>query len=263
LFEWDGKNHCATRGSFHSEQAEWATNWLRSKFPTLDLPKDYTVCTEIIYHENKIVIDYDFEGLVILGLINKTSGREFSRSEAKLYCRLQGLELVKEHQKTLSNAISEDEKNREGYVITYSNGLKCKLKFGEYCRLHKILTGLNVHSVWELMRDGHGETIDGWLNDPRMPETFKTWVKNVWLNLTAQFEAIYNDTNTIYVNRPTLDQFMPYKESRKKMAEYFTQEKNRKYSCLLFGLLDGKKIDVMIWKMIEPSGNAVYRADGE
>ena len=175
-----------------------------------------------------------------------------------------GLPLVQEYKKSLAVCLQEDEKNREGYVITYpSTGLKIKLKFEIYCTLHRILTNLNVHGVWELMRDGKGATIDEWFADPIIPETFKTWVKNIWLNLTEQFETIYNDTNTIYVNRPVLDIFMPYKESRKQMAMYFTKEENRRYSGLLFGLLDGKNIDASIWKMIEPSGSTVYRAEGE
>jgi len=264
MFAWDGLNHVATRGAFHSEQAEWATNWLRSRYPSLTLLKDYTLVSEVIYSENKIVVDYDFEGLVILGAVNIETGVEASRSNVKDYCRAMGLEVVKEYRKTLSESLAENDKNREGYVLTYpSTGLKVKVKFDEYVRLHKILTGLNVRSVWELLRDGQMETVNGWLSDARMPDTFKTWVKGVVLSLTEKYEAIYNAVNVIYVNRPQLDPFTPYKESRKKMAEYFTMEQNRKYSGLLFGLLDGKKIDTMIWKMVEPSGDSVFRVDGE
>jgi RNA ligase len=264
LFAWDGLNHVATRGSFHSEQADWATNWLRSNYPRLTLPKEYTLVSEVIYSENKIVIDYDFEGLVVLGAVNIATGAERSRSELKDYCRAMGLSVVKEYRKTLSESLAENEKNREGYVLTYpSTGLKVKVKFDEYVRLHKILTGLNVRSVWELFRDGSFETIQDWLHDGRMPESFKIWVKNIWDMLTNQFDTIHWEVQHIYGGRPKLDPFMPYKESRKKMAEYFTSDDNKVYAGLLFGLLDGKNIDPMIWKMIEPSGNTVYRADGE
>jgi len=49
LFEWKGQNFVATRGSFHSEQATWATNWLRNRYPRLQLPKGYTLLVEIIF----------------------------------------------------------------------------------------------------------------------------------------------------------------------------------------------------------------------
>src|SRR6516165_5437692 len=44
LFSYDGLNHVATRGSFHSDQAEWATKWLRSTYPKLNLPNGNTIC---------------------------------------------------------------------------------------------------------------------------------------------------------------------------------------------------------------------------
>jgi RNA ligase len=214
--------------------------------------------------KNKIVVDYDIESLFCLGMVNHQTQKEINRLEVEKWCQTNEFPIVDKFSKTLSECIIDDRKNAEGVVLTYpSTGLKIKIKIPDYVRLHKILTGLNIRSVWELMRDGKEETINEWLTDPRMPETFKTWVKGVWLSLTEQYETIYNEVNLIYVNRPTLDQFMPYKESRKKMAEYFTQEKYRQYSGLLFGLLDNKNIETMIWKMIEPSGNVVYRADGE
>jgi RNA ligase len=264
LFEWDGKNHVATRGSFHSEQAEWATKWLRSNHPGLILPLNYTLVTEIIYHENKIVIDYDFEGLVLLSIVGIFTGKEQSRGEIENYSRATGFDLVKEYDKSLSEMLAENEKNREGYVLTYpSTGLKIKVKFDEYVRLHKILTGLNVRSVWELLRDNQSSVIDGWCKDDHMPQSFKNWVFNVAGELCAEYADINNSVQTIFANKPQLDPFMPYKDSRKMMAEYFTKEENRKYSGLLFSLLDGKNIEQSIWRMIEPSGTKIYRADGE
>lgn len=264
LFAWDGLNHVATRGSFHSEQAQWATAWLRSRFPRLSLPQADTLISEVIYAENKIVVDYDFEGLVILGSVSKETGRERSRSEMKDYCRALDLPLVKEYRKTLAEGLAENDKNREGYVVMYpSTGLKVKVKFEEYCRLHRILTGMSVRSVWELLRDGQGATIHGWLSDERMPEGFRAWVKGVMYSLIEQWEEVISAANKIYAYRPQLSQFMPYKESRKQMAMYFNNDENRKYAGLLFGLLDGKNIDLAVWKMVEPSGNATFKVDGE
>ena len=264
LFAWDGLNHVATRGSFHSEQAEWATNYVRMVYPRLQLPVGNTICVEIIYLDNKIVVNYDFEGLVVLGVVDIATGKERVRDDVKAYCKAMGLSLVKEYKKTLSETLAENDKNREGYVLTYpSTGLKVKVKFDEYVRLHKILTGLNVRSVWELLRDEHLDTIDEWINDASMPETFKVWVSTVKNDLFNKFITIEREVKIIFASRPQLDQFMPYKESRKKLAEYFMQESHRKYSGLLFGLLDGKNINSMIWKMVEPSGDAVFRVDGE
>src|SRR5208337_116 len=59
LFWYGGQKrpYIATRGSFASDQAIWATNWYRAKFgnwPIADSakwPKDYTPLFEIIYKE--------------------------------------------------------------------------------------------------------------------------------------------------------------------------------------------------------------------
>jgi RNA ligase len=264
MFSWDGLNHVATRGSFHSEQAEWATNWLRRFHPRLQLPKTHTLLSEIIYKENKIVVDYDFEGLVVLGAVNMETGKESPRADLKPYCVTMGLPLVKEYKTSLEKTLREDENNREGYVLHYpSTGLKVKVKFETYKTLHSLLTQMNPRSIWELLRDGQGDTINGWLADPIMPETFKKWVSDTANGLNKQFSDIHMKVLDIFESKPNLDPFMPYKESRKAMAAYFTKEEFRQYSGLLFACLDSKSINHMIWKMIEPSGSTTFIVEGE
>src|SRR3990170_2874481 len=59
-----------TRGSFTSDQALWATNWFRRNINCDNLPKDLTLLFEIIFDMNRIVVKYDFEGLVFLAAID-------------------------------------------------------------------------------------------------------------------------------------------------------------------------------------------------
>src|SRR5258708_3429749 len=49
----------ATRGSFTSDQAIWATKFLRERFDLSGLDRDITLLFEIIYPENRVVLDYD------------------------------------------------------------------------------------------------------------------------------------------------------------------------------------------------------------
>ena len=55
----------------------------------------------------------------------------------------------------------------------------------------------------------------------------------------------------------------PYKEGRKKMAEYFMKDEHRQYSGLLFSLLDNKDIKDSIWKMVEPKNVKTFKIEGE
>jgi RNA ligase len=68
----DAEMAVATRGSFTSDQALWATNWLKERGTTDALWRsNWTYLFEIIYPENRIVVDYrGFEGLGLLGAID-------------------------------------------------------------------------------------------------------------------------------------------------------------------------------------------------
>ena len=113
------------------------------------------------------------------------------------------------------------------------------------------------------MRDGQQEKLDSWLVDPKMPETFKTWLNQVVIGLSTQHDDLINQAHHIFAGRPELSIMMPYKESRKIMAQYFMKDEHKKYSAFLFKLLDGKSIDDLIWKTIEPAAAATFKVEGE
>jgi len=256
FYHWDGVNYIATRGSFESDQSNWANEWLHKNYPNLILPKNYTLLSEILFKSNRIVVEYDFEGLVILGAVHKETGQELSRQNLVDYCDITNLNIVQDHTKSLSECVSEDLPNFEGYVLTYSNGLKVKIKELTYCTLHKIITGLNPKAIWELKRDGKNETIDSWLNDKIMPIEFKNWL-NKW------DDQLSNDFYKILMTAESIFNKQPKTNSRKEIATYFLQGENKEYSSILFGLLDGKDVSQTIWRMIEPKFNDVFREDGE
>lgn len=259
-FPYDGKVHVATRGSFISDQAVWATKWLRANLVG-ELPEAYTVVTEIIYDANRIVVGYDYEGLIVTGLVNIASGREADRfGDAEPWCTTHGLAIVPWFNKPLSECIKENITGFEGYVLTYpSNGLKIKVKFEEYCRLHKILTGLNPVSIWELLRDNNFETIRTWMADEKMSVNFKDWLRKWYNQLMSDWQHIHSTAITIYAVRPK-------NADRKTLAMYFTEPENQLYSRICFAMLDKKSVDeiaLIIWKMVRPKAADTFRIDGE
>ena len=60
LYKYNGEFVTSTTGAFHSEQAVWAANWLRTNEQEfLDkMPDNTTYLFEGIYPENRIVVDY-------------------------------------------------------------------------------------------------------------------------------------------------------------------------------------------------------------
>ena len=53
-----------------SEQAIWAKQWIQSECDLSVFEKGWTYIFEIIYADNIVVIDYPFEGLVLLAVTN-------------------------------------------------------------------------------------------------------------------------------------------------------------------------------------------------
>jgi len=89
IYELDGLVHVATRGSFVSEQAQWATKWIQLQMrikPESFLPR-HTYLGEIIYPGNRIVVDYKgLSELVLLAVIDTETGLDMRLVEAA-FCR--------------------------------------------------------------------------------------------------------------------------------------------------------------------------------
>ena len=75
----------ATRGSFASEQAQWATRFFQRVYADVFSPNPaWTYLFEIVYPENRVVLDYgDTEDLILLGAVEIASGRSIHVEEAQ------------------------------------------------------------------------------------------------------------------------------------------------------------------------------------
>jgi hypothetical protein len=225
--------YIATRGSFISDQALHATKILHQKYPqTFDkIDRNATYLFEIIYPGNKIVVDYgDKDDLVLIAVINNTTGDDLPLPDigfpiVKKYDGINDLNLLK----TL------EEENKEGFVIRFKSGLRVKVKFTEYLRLHRIITGVSNLVIWEHLSEGR--SFDDLLE--KVPDEFYEWVKKTTNELTAQYNAILTESQNSFKQLNT----------RKETALYF---QTQKYPSVLFALLDDKPFDKIIWKMIRP-----------
>jgi RNA ligase len=76
--------------------------------------------------------------------------------------------------------------DREGLVVHVpSVDVRVKIKYDEYVRLHRIVTGLNARTVWEHLT-GAGD-LTGLVAD--LPDEFHRFVADVAAALTQQVEA--------------------------------------------------------------------------
>ena len=144
----------ATRGSFESEQADFATSLLSQQYgdaiPLMSTENTYLF--EIIYPSNRIVVDYgQARELVLLGVIRTADGVELPLEDFRHLPFRQ----PKVFEVSDIESLPRDTQNFEGYVVRFDNGLRVKVKLDDYVRLHKLMTGITPNRLWELLAAGH------------------------------------------------------------------------------------------------------------
>ena len=250
IYKVNGQYAVATRGSFKSEQALHATEILRTKYPNFRQTDDMTVLVEIIYPENRIVVDYKGkDDLIFLAAIYNETGETLIAEEravpmprAKVYTDVTDIMKLTEKERD----------NEEGYVIEWDNGLRLKVKFSEYKRLHWLLSSVNSKTIWDLLREG--SDIDKVLD--HVPDEFYDWVKKVAAELNFSFNEIESSCKKSMVILSGKTFSGTEHEARKQLAQFFQK---RPYSKILFAMYDKRDYKDMIWKMIKPIASKPFK----
>ncbi len=176
----------ATRGSFTSEQAIHATALLHSRdFPAWAPTPGWTYLAEIIFPSNRIVVDYgDLDTLVLLGGVNIETGE--IRGPERFFPVWCGRMTEVFNYRTLGQALAAPARdNAEGFVVRdLETGSMLKIKYEEYVKLHRLVTGLNARVVWEHLCAGR-PLAD--LIEP-LPDEFGAWVEEVAATITLQVD---------------------------------------------------------------------------
>ena len=236
FFYFKGEPVFASRGSFTSEQAIKGTELLNKYNWKNCTHEDYTYMFEIVYPSNRIVVNYgDAEELIVLGVINTTTGEECKFDEMES----EGFNIVMKYHtiKNYEYLKSLNWENKEGFVIKFANGDRCKIKFEDYLRLHKIMTEISTKSVWECL--SNGDNIYEILKD--VPDEFFKGIEKYTKELELEYLLIVAKTSAT---------FNLYKGlNRKDFAE---SVKHDKHAPVLFRMMDGKEYSDTIWRAIKP-----------
>lgn len=245
LFYYEGEWVVTSKGSFISEQSIWAEHILNNQYPEYqNLDKNLSFVFELIKQENRIVVDYGgIEDLILIGVFD--NGREYDIND---YSNLFN---VVEHYK--SNDFSyirlkddPENDNREGFVVKFNNGERCKIKFSEYKRLHAIVTQTTSYDIWEILRTGgdFDEILE------RVPDEFMDFVVNVKNDLLNKFDEKLKLVNEKFFD--LIDQ-----------KEFASKVKDDKDKHFLFNRLNhhSESLKKMIWVSIKPEFQKPFRND--
>lgn len=245
LYELQGKPWIATRGSFMSEQAQWATKWWREQMGDCISLKGETHLFEIVYPANRIVVSYDFSGLVYLATIDNKTGRD-------AFFLWRGLQARKIQSCSFEELRKKEETNKEGFVVYFpQEGVRIKLKFAEYIRLHKIITGLSEIGIWEHMRDEKefDELVD------RVPDEFYAWVKKVYLRLRMEYLEIVGAARRIADEVKSL----PTMKEQALAVQAATDREHVRH--VAYAMLKDRPYAPIVFKFIRPHGHRPFRVD--
>jgi len=248
---YDGdKVYIATRGSFSSDQANWGTHFMNEvcNFTRKDFIPNKTYLYEIIYPENRIVVDYHGRNeLVLLAIIDNETGDEtYTKNNIESEAFRLGIHCAQRIKVNNIGELIEKTKalpgNEEGFVMhwPHEGNLRLKIKGPEYVRLHKLLTEFSSISIWECLKEKQElyELLDN------VPDEFFNWVKETKDKLIAEYTEIFDRAKKAWVDVAVLP-------TRKDQA-LKVQEKYSDISGLVFSMLGEKDPSPMIWKMIRP-----------
>ena len=242
VFWYDGEMVVTSRGSFTSKYAIEARRVLEEKYPDFENNglNQFTYCFELIGFE-QIVVAYPESDLILTGvfyrngsdiLANKLIPNIWDEFGIKIVKKFDGLDWKNIKQLNWQNA--------EGFVVRFSNGQRCKIKFEDYIQLHRQMTNLSTIAIWEALSSG--ESVSSILTD--VPDEFYGKVKEYEDDLQSEFDDIELQCQIIAKWCATLP-------TRKDIAEHLFTKKP-KYATIIFAILDGKDYSKMIWKLIKP-----------
>lgn len=254
VYFYDGEWRVNTRGSFTSDQAIKGKEILNRDLKIESLNKDMTYLVEIIYPENKIIVDYkNLESLTLLSAYYKNEKDvAFTEVFDKLWVIGTGfgftdtytfntIEKLQEHLATLDHT-------EEGYVVRLSNGERVKFKSRAYLDVARIMQNMSPLAFWKTMTNGkvQSEYLE------HLPEEFREESEKLVSEIEDKYYIKYTDYTADYITTGFNETM-----SRKDIA-FICKEKGLTLPAM-FAILDdrGDVLDRIVMKDIRPYGNVI------
>jgi RNA ligase len=259
IYFYDGKWRVNTRGSFSSDQAMEGQKMLDSgKYATHLMDTDFTYLVEIIYPENRIIVDYgNNRELVMLAIIDTQTGKELSPGAMQQKASALGFKFAEPHGFDSIEQVMEDSESlgkfEEGYVVLFNNGERVKFKSKEYLKLAAAINYMTPLHFWKNMKGSRlpEEFIESF------PEEFRERVDEIADKLEYNFISLKNDIVTEFIEfKKTLCPVIlnEPKQFKKQIGLNLSKLQN---GHAFFSLVDDdfEQLDEYILKRIRPKAN--------
>ena len=259
LFNYKNEWILSTRGSFTSDQAIRGMKILKDKYKLQSFETSIAYIVEIIYPENRIVVDYGKEeNIVFLGAT--TPEGELHWTTAELIFKYSGIkeeDIVKTEQifdldqELYTKLKSKNETNKEGFVLRFfPSELRVKIKFEDYIRLHKIISGISTKSVWEML--SNDQSFDEILE--QIPDEFHNWLNKTIKSMRYQYGQVWSNAGWYYdyITTERNEEYSNSFQTKKDIALYIQSVVPIELRSIVFSMIDGKEYKHLIWKLLKP-----------
>lgn len=255
IYNYKGHWNIATRGSLNSEQAKRGAEIMKKY--VMMVPIYATLLVEIIYPENKIIVDYKGEEkLVLLGAYDRESGREYGSDILGDISHQTGLPLAKKYDYTIDQMIELQKtmpKDEEGFVVRFEGGMRVKIKGKEYMRIAKMISQMSPLSFWEAMQDGKVSRF----YVQQLPEEFRAEYEPMIDALEKQYGNVMAEIGEEDLPKlPKVD--FTTKEGQKTLGLFLQGDSHGlKHPGAMFPLILNRipALQKYVMKLIRPTGN--------
>lgn len=234
----------ATKGSFVSEQALWATAWYNKTCINPQWPVGFTAVFEIIAQAVQThVVLYDIpDQLILLGLINNETGEEADYNTVYHYAKLNGLNTVEIYSQSPGESVLADRPNKEGYVLSWARmgqaPLKIKVKHPTFLKLQKIVHAATPKRVLEALVNKDYELLQSW--EDGLSHELAEYVRGWRDKFAGSYGHVLVESKNILNAAIRWADNRGEPESRKIIAEYILKAIRSRFSGVVFAMLDGQ-----------------------
>jgi RNA ligase len=247
VFWYNGQWVFASRGSFTSEHSERIAHIFETQHSEAMqfMDRSLTYCFELLDPEFRIVVDYGSQSRVILlaAFDTQTGDEVFDICD-----QLRSLLYVVDRHEGLSGSTMEmlhglNVQGQEGFVVRFADGSRCKVKFSDYCELHRVITNLTARTVWTSLQENQGVLSDAFLG--MIPDEYYEWVRALADSLVSQYqETVYRHTMRV--------RYLRQLHSDQRTFAMAVLESEGYVSGWLFSIDRGQNISDAVWASLDP-----------
>jgi RNA ligase len=232
-----------TKGSFHSEQAQAATNLIHTEeYEDLMISvaalvyEGHTVNMEYCSPENRIVLPYEKPMLKVLNIRDNLTGEYRSLEYSGIPQRywVDSLPIPADVSEFV-NSIYSSQEIIEGFIVKFKDGKWVKVKTDKYCALHKTKDSITTpRRLFEVCVNEGADDLRGMFHDDML-------AINMINDMEAKVSKIYN-----HIHKSIYEFYNENKGLDRKSYAILAQEVFSKEGTfgLAMNLYVGKEVDV-------------------